>query len=127
VSIWRQAGRFDPEKGSAMTWMASVLRNRCLDMIRARRPEESIEDKPAWLEWPDDAPGPLEAALANADGKALRDCLKGLEAGPRDAILRIYFEGLTHSELAERARIPLGTIKSWVRRGLMRLKRCLER
>jgi len=125
VSIWVKAGRFDPGKGSALAWMAAILRNRCLDRLRTRRPESSIADEDA-AEWTDPAPGPLDRALRSAEGRAIWRCLDRLEPGPRNAILRVYYEGLTHAELADRATIPLGTIKSWIRRGLTRLKSCLD-
>lgn len=127
VSIWSKAGRYDPAKGSPLTWMASIVRNRALDRLRARRPEQPIDEEERAAEWADPAPSPLDAALQSADARALWECMKILEEGPRDAILRVYYEGLTHQELAARTGIALGTIKSWVRRGLVRLKGCLER
>ena len=127
VSIWRHAGSFDPSKGAAMTWMASIVRNRCLDRIRARRAETSLEEEASRAEWADPAPGPLEETLRSAEARALWECLKLLEEGPRNAILDVYYEGFTHGELAARTGVPLGTLKSWIRRGLARLQGCLER
>jgi RNA polymerase sigma-70 factor (ECF subfamily) len=124
ITIWRKAALFDPARGTPSAWMASVLRNRCLDRLRARRPETSLEDEQTG-DWADSAPGPLDEALRSADARALGNCLGRLEAGPRDAILRVYYEGLTHAELALRTGQPLGTLKSWIRRGLMRLRDCL--
>lgn len=125
VTIWTKAGSFDSEKGTALAWMASILRNRCLDRLRVRRPETSLEEESSSADWADPSPGPLDVALRSADARALGDCLQRLESGPRDAILRVYYEGLTHAELAEHILVPLGTIKSWIRRGLSRLKDCL--
>jgi RNA polymerase sigma-70 factor (ECF subfamily) len=127
VGIWNKAGRYDPARGAPLTWMASILRNRCLDRLRARRPESSIETEEGALEFADPAPGPLDEALRSAEARALWACLEELEAGPRDAILQVYYRGLTHAELAARTGIALGTVKSWIRRGLVRLKGCLER
>jgi RNA polymerase sigma-70 factor (ECF subfamily) len=127
VTIWTKAHVFDSAKGAPLAWIARIMRNRCLDRLSLRRPEKSIEDEPSASEWADTAPGPLDEALRSADARALKLCLDGLEHGPRDAILRIYYEGLTHAELAELTSVPLGTVKSWVRRGLMRLKDCLDR
>jgi RNA polymerase sigma-70 factor (ECF subfamily) len=125
VIIWNKAAGFDPAKGSAQAWMATILRNRCLDRLRTRRPETSIEEAPAAADWADPAAGPLDRALSSAAAKALGRCLEQLEHGPRNAILRVYFEGLTHAEIAAKTSTPPGTVKSWVRRGLMRLKDCL--
>lgn len=126
VIIWTKASSFDPGKGTPMAWSASILRNQCLDRLRVRRPESPIEDEQSAAEWADPSPGPLDMALTSADARALGACLDRLESGPRDAIMRVYYEGLTHAELAERTAIPLGTLKSWIRRGLMRLKECLD-
>ncbi len=126
VIVWTKAASFDPAKGAAGAWAASILRNRCLDRLRARRPEASIEEQDSAAEWADTAPGPLDQAMRSADARALAACLLSLEAGPRNAILGVYYEGLTHAELALHTGQPLGTVKSWIRRGLMRLKDCLE-
>jgi RNA polymerase sigma-70 factor (ECF subfamily) len=126
VIIWAKAAAFDPSKGTPLAWMASILRNRCIDRLRLRRPEISIEEQVAAAEWPDSAPGPLELALRSADARALGACLQAMEPGPRNAIIRVYYEGLTHAELAFDTGVPLGTLKSWIRRGLMRLKDCLQ-
>jgi RNA polymerase sigma-70 factor (ECF subfamily) len=125
VIIWKRAASFDPAKGAASAWMAAILRNRCLDRLRLRRPDPSIEDFPVAADWADPTPGPLERAVSGAEARALARCLDRLEAGPRNAILRVYYEGLTHAELSSASGVPLGTLKSWVRRGLMRLKDCL--
>ncbi len=125
IAIWNKANSFDPEKGTALAWMTTILRNRSLDRLRVRRPDSSIEDEASAADWADPSPGPLDMALRSADARALVACLERLEQGPRDAILRVYYEGLTHAELAERTAVPIGTLKSWIRRGLMRLKDCL--
>jgi RNA polymerase sigma-70 factor (ECF subfamily) len=126
VTIWTKAVSFDPEKGAPLPWMASILRNRCLDRLRARRPETPLDEEAGAGDWADTAPGPLEAALSSADARALWKCLERLDPGPRDAILRVYYDGLTHAELADRTSVALGTLKSWIRRGLGRLKDCLD-
>jgi RNA polymerase sigma-70 factor (ECF subfamily) len=127
VSVWRNAACFDPARGGALAWMASILRNRSLDSLRAHRPEDPLEERPEAIALADPAPSPLERSLQSAEAQALRRCLETLEEGPRDAILQVYYLGLTHAELAARSGIALGTLKSWIRRGLVRLKGCLER
>lgn len=127
LNIWNHAGDYRPERGAATTWMASIVRNRSLDYLRRDRPSVSLDDAPGHEAWTDPGPNPLEQTLDNAEARRIKACLDELEEKPREAILKAYYEGLTHEELAARLQAPLGTIKSWVRRGLMRLKGCLER
>jgi RNA polymerase sigma-70 factor (ECF subfamily) len=126
LTIWQRAGEFRPEKGAAMTWMATVVRHRAIDRVRRQRPERSLEDSPEVAERPDPAPLPLDRAIASAERRALEDCMDTLEPKQKDCILAAFHAGLTHEEVAERLTIPLGTVKSWIRRGLMKLKGCLE-
>lgn len=123
LTIWQRAGDFQPEKGAAMTWMATVARHRAIDRMRQQRPEAALDEA---AEQPDSAPSPLAAALASAERRALRRCLETLEDSQRRGILLAYHDGLTHEDIARRLAVPLGTVKSWIRRGLLRLKGCLE-
>lgn len=125
VQIWRDADRFDPARGSAMAWMTMIVRHRALDQLRKRRGvAEDIEPVLAVLA--DDTPGPVERLLAWADRRAVRKCLQLLSHAQRDAVVMAFFRGLTHGELAEQLAQPLGTVKAWVRRGLIRLKQCVD-
>ncbi len=128
ISIWRHAVDFRPEKGSAMAWLATIVRNRALDRRRRARPETPMSLVPDAVQagWADPGPDPQTALLASAEARRLAGCLETLDEGPRSAIRLAYYEGLTHEELAARLSTPLGTIKSWIRRGLLRLKSCLE-
>ena len=130
VSIWSHAGSYETGLSAPMTWMTSIVRNRCLD--RLRRPNREVtrarpdDDADVPLESvPSDAPGPLDELARSADAKALGECLRRLEPKQRQAIMLAFYEGLSHSELARHMREPLGTVKTWVRRGLERLKGCL--
>src|SRR5262245_58717845 len=103
--------------------MTSIVRNRCLDWLRRPnlevvlgRPEEDAEDPLERV--PSEDPGPLEELARSADAKALGECLRRLEPKQRQAIMLAFYEGLSHSELAGHMREPLGTVKTWVRRGL---------
>ena len=130
VSIWHHAGTYDVAKSQPITWLTSIVRNRCLDWLRRREIETeplatNDDDAPAW-EPPSDGPSPVDLLLAAADAQALRGCIDLLEAGPRQAIALAFFQGLSHRELASHLREPLGTVKSWVRRGLATLRRCLD-
>ncbi len=126
ILVWGKANGFDPAKGRALSWMASIVRNKCIDRIRVRRPETSLDDEASLIQLVDPAPAAIDRLVLSADARTLTRCLDRLEPGPRDAILRVYYDGLTHMELAERTSQPLGTLKSWIRRGLQRLKSCLE-
>ena len=126
VSIWKRARDYDAAKGSALTWMASIVRHRAIDLLRRERPSVSLDDAPGQESWAAPGPDPFEATAASAEAKRVRDCLQTLEGKQREAIQLAYYEGITQEELATRLAAPLGTVKSWVRRGLLRLKDCLE-
>jgi RNA polymerase sigma-70 factor (ECF subfamily) len=126
LSVWRNAGQYDIARGSAFAWLAMIVRNKALDCARRRRrrPEASIEDEAA-----------VALAVVGCDaltrideeGRDVRCCYQLLPDRLRDIIGLAFFEGLTHDELAARVKAPLGTVKSWVRKGLSLLKECLSR
>ncbi len=123
VQVWRRAGRFDPSRNAGEAWLASLLRYRAIDILRSRSRERyGVERR----EEADDAPDALERLAGQADSEALRRCLEELEEAQRRAVVLAFLDGLSHVELASRLRAPLGTVKSWVRRGLLGLRRCLE-
>jgi len=129
VSIWHHAGSFEAAKAQALTWLTSIVRNRCLDLLR-RRELDTItmtrdDDDPEW-EFAAGGPTAVELLEAGADAHAVRDCVDRLEGAQKQAIALAFFQGLSHAELALQLRQPLGTVKSWVRRGLERLRQCLE-
>lgn len=126
VSIWTHAPDYRPALAAPMTWMTSIVRNRCLDWLRRPRPEVADEDGAVLESTESDNPGPLAELERAKDAQALARCLQGLEAKQRQAIALAFYDGLSHSELAGHLREPLGTVKTWVRRGLLRLKSCLE-
>ncbi len=128
VRIWNHAADFDPRKASAFTWMGSIMRNRAIDLIRrghTRRSSLSNSDDLEWLADESVAPFLDEVDRAESD-RALQRCLGTLSHDQRQAISLAYFRGLTHEELARHLNAPLGTVKSWLRRGLLRLRDCLE-
>ena len=123
--VWRKADRFDPSRASAITWFALLTRSRAIDRLRARRaPNEGLD---AATELADDGPSPLDLVERSQDAKRLTDCLAELEERARAMIRAAFFDGASYSELALREGVPLPTMKSWIRRGLIRIKRCLER
>ncbi len=126
MQIWRDAGRFDPARSQPMTWMGVIVRHRALDLLRRQRPATSLDDQPWLAEGEDDQPGPLEGLLDWANAQELKRCLDELTEQHRESVILAFLRGLTHQQLSEHLATPLGTVKSWVRRGLGQLQRCLE-
>ena len=126
VRIWHNAGNFDHSRGAVLTWMVSVARYRCIDFLRLRRVSERPLDDSNWAEFSDSGPGPLDLALQEGDGAALSRCMDTLTTDQRQCIVLAFFNGLTHEELCRKLEKPVGTVKSWVRRGLQNLKGCLQ-
>jgi RNA polymerase sigma-70 factor (ECF subfamily) len=123
IAVWQRAADYDPIRGAAMSWLIAILRNCIIDRLRRRgvRPEGHAAPEEALrrLAAPD-------SAEHGAELRALRACLDELEEQPRRAVLLAYLYGLTREELAAQLAVPLGTVKSWIRRSLGRLRRCLE-
>lgn len=131
VNVWHHAASYSAAKSQPLTWLTSIVRNRCLDLLR-RRELDTVslvrdEEDDAEFDVPADSPTPAEMLIAGADALAVRDCVEQLEGGPKQAIALAFFQGLSHGELAAHLRQPLGTVKSWIRRALERLKHCLDR
>jgi RNA polymerase sigma-70 factor, ECF subfamily len=127
VAIWSKAAQFDPQRARATTWLGSIARHRAIDRVRAlpaaalRAPIELLDEAA------DPAPSPARQAEAATDKARLDDCLGQLEPRRQTLIRTAFYEGATYEELAQRAGSPLGSVKSWIRRGLLQLKACLER
>lgn len=126
VNIWNHAREYRPDKGAVITWMASIVRHRALDWRRSPASQEWVNDENVVASQPDQAPGPMDQLLVSNDARMVRDCLDKLDAQQRQAIMFAFFHGLTHMELSKRLRAPLGTVKTWIRRGLERIRSCLE-
>ncbi len=123
LRVWERAKSFDPARGSALGWLVAVARNTALDHFRRHRREVvGIEDMDLTVVEP---AGP-DLAMASAARRALQACLERLEPEPRRCVLLAYQHGLTYEEMAARLDRPIGTVKSWVRRSLSRLRLCLE-
>jgi RNA polymerase sigma-70 factor (ECF subfamily) len=127
VNIWHHAGSYVAAKSQPLTWLTSVVRNRCLDQLRRREVETvTMDDEDEGPAIAAEDPTPLEMLLSGADARAVGACVEALEPGQKQAIALAFFQGLSHSELAHHLREPLGTVKSWIRRGLERLRACLD-
>jgi len=119
VKLWRRADRFDPSRASAITWLCLIARGTAIDIARANGRADSGGEALA-------AHALTDATVSDDDRRELDDCLALLDDGQRSFILSAFFDGYSYDELARRADMPLGTMKSRIRRGLMALRRCLD-
>ena len=126
LTLWRRADRYDAERASPIAWLATFARNRAVDRLRTGKVRGNAVAQDAAAPIADDSPL-ADAMMIDAEREArIHACLETLDDAPRTAIRTAFFEGRTYAELAERSNVPLGTMKSWVRRGLARLRTCLE-
>ncbi|MGY4395617.1 RNA polymerase sigma factor (sigma-70 family) [Sphingomonas sp. UYAg733] len=126
LTIWKRAGAYEPSRASPITWLATIARNRAIDWRRAQtiRRSTPLDAAPPIA---DAAPLASDTMVSDQEAHRLHRCLDALEDRQRLAIRTAFFDGVTYADLAEREEVPLGTMKSWVRRGLMKLKECLEK
>lgn len=125
LTVWRKAEGFDQSRASPITWLAAMARNRAIDRLRAtggRRFDTGLDGFDA----PDDAPSALAGLEAGKDARRLQECLSELDERHAQVVRTAFFEGLTYDALARRLETPLGTVKGWIRRSLMKLRLCLE-
>ena len=125
LQVWRDAARYDPSRGSALAWVLVLARSRSIDRLRARRPAwraETAFDEEAFA---DDAHGPGEVSWISQQGAIVRRALRDLPGEQRVALELAYFGGLTHAEIAERLSVPVGTAKTRIRLGMMKLREAL--
>ncbi|MGN6702413.1 MAG: sigma-70 family RNA polymerase sigma factor [Burkholderiaceae bacterium] len=131
VNIWNNASGYRRELAAPMTWMTTIVRNKAFDMLR--RIDDAVEidnesfDREVLEAMESVDPKPLDALVLSQDAKALARCMARLESLHRQAIALAFYHDLSHTEVAEQLRLPMGTVKSWIRRGLERLRLCLGR
>ncbi|HBH39262.1 MAG TPA: RNA polymerase subunit sigma-24 [Curvibacter sp.] len=129
LSIWRSAGDYRASLSPPMAWMGLIVRSRALDHLRRRvaeradRTQELDEALAETLEG--DTPDPLDEVQASQQARALHRCLQLLEVRQRQVLSLAYLRDLSHNELAEQLSLPLGTVKTWIRRGLIQLRGCM--
>ena len=125
MNVWRRAASYDPDRASAMSWLIAVARNAAIDRLRRRRDHSNIDDVPE----PEDefAISPEAAAGASQEAERLHDCLGELSDREAELIRSAFMSGASYSEIAQQKAKPLGTIKSTIRRAMMKLRHCLER
>lgn len=126
VTVWDKAVQFDAARAGATTWLGMIARNRAIDRLRALPPRMRMAPIEAADAIPDPGPSPAVEAEAATDRARLDDCLDQLDQRRRSLIRIAFFDGATYEELAARVGAPLGSVKSWIRRGLLQLRGCLE-
>jgi RNA polymerase sigma-70 factor (ECF subfamily) len=126
VTVWRKAADFDADRASPMTWLIAIARNRAIDRLRATKQSRRMEPIDAAADLADSGPSADRALESAQDHARLHGCLDGLAGHERAALRGAYFDGNTYEDLAARMSVPLGTMKSWIRRAMIKLKSCLE-
>ena len=131
INIWRIAGDYKATLSPPMAWMALVVRSRGLDFLRRRASDRA--DKMQELDdvmsdtVAGDSPNPMDVAQASEQAKALHNCLSLLDNKQREVVSLAYMRDMSHAELAEQLKLPLGTVKTWIRRGLDQLRGCMAK
>ncbi|HSD92559.1 MAG TPA: sigma-70 family RNA polymerase sigma factor [Methyloceanibacter sp.] len=127
LTVWRKASVFDETRASPISWLVAIARNRAIDRVRSAGVARMSAPIEAADTVPDPAPSAAESLEMLQENRRLQACLDELEARASQAIRAAFIDGFTYEELAERQGVPLGTMKSWIRRGLAKLRECLER
>lgn len=123
VKIWQRAGQYVPGQTSPISWLVAVARNHALDMLRARRP--ATDDIDEIFDLADDMPTPERATETKQDGARITNCLATLDPDRAAAVKGAYLDGFSYEELAQRYAVPLNTMRTWLRRSLLKLRECL--
>jgi RNA polymerase sigma-70 factor (ECF subfamily) len=126
VTVWRKAADFDAGRASPMTWLIAIARNRAIDRLRATKQSRRMEPIDAAAEVADSGAIADRALESSQENARLHGCLDALTSHERAALRGAYFDGNTYEDLAARMSVPLGTMKSWIRRAMIKLKSCLE-
>src|SRR5690349_18164088 len=126
VTVWRKAADFDAGRASPMTWLIAIARNRSIDRLRASRQNRNMSPIDAAADIADATVGADSAMESVQEHARLHGCLDGLATHERAALRGAFFDGSTYEDLAARMKVPLGTMKSWIRRAMFKLKACLE-
>lgn len=130
VNVWHGAGKYVATASQPMTWLTAIVRNKALDALRGevRHVADSLDDEAgeAARDIPDDRPNPLGLLEQAVDSLQIRDCLAAIQGPQRQCLALAYYHGMSHSECAAHLEAPIGSVKVWIRRGLDKLKRCLD-
>lgn len=125
TKIWLRAARFDPDKGTALSWAITIARNHAIDVIRGRKQGHSADDA-VMAALPDPAPRAEQQMMAVGEAGRIRACFDQLNPTIAQALRGAYLDGKTYSDLAIAANVPLNTMRTWLRRGLISLKDCMS-
>lgn len=125
IKIWQRADRYAAGDTNPMSWLSAIARNHAIDQLRARKPVANTIDEAYDLA--DSAPDPERTAINTAEGRRIDNCMNELEADRADAVRKAYVEGLSYQELAGLFGVPLNTMRTWLRRSLLKLRECMER
>lgn len=124
IKIWGRADRYAQSDATAMGWLCAIARNHCIDRVRARRaPARPVDEA---FDIADTAPSPEKNAINSGEARRIDKCMKELEADKAQAVRAAYVEGSSYEELAARYNVPLNTMRTWLRRSLLKLRECLE-
>lgn len=126
VRIWRRADQFDAYRGRALAWLVSIGRYHAIDLLRASRTTVALSDATAARLDDPAATFAFDNVESTRTGAMLRHCLEQLSSEQRQCVVLAYTHGLTHDDIAIQVASPLGTVKSWLRRGLQSLRRCMQ-
>ncbi len=121
--VWLNARRYDASKARGMTWLIAIARNHAIDRLRARPARTEGDDALAFVR--DSRPGVEAGLIAKGEAKRIADCFDTLEPARAEAVRGAYLSGLSYEQLSARHGVPLNTMRSWLRRGLLQLKECL--
>ena len=124
VKIWQRADKYVPGGYSPISWLVAVARNHSLDVLRARKPQS--DDIDLALDVADAGPNPEQAEAARGERSRIDNCLGQLDDEKADAVRGAYLDGFSYEELATRHKVPLNTMRTWLRRSLMKLRECLS-
>ncbi|MEV0007624.1 sigma-70 family RNA polymerase sigma factor [Streptomyces sp. NPDC051840] len=125
LEVWRTSGRFRPERGSAMTWIMTLAHRRAVDRVRAAQASQDREHRAATLSEDTPFDEVAEQVETRMEWQRVRRCVRGLTDIQREAVVLAYYGGHTYKEIAQSLSLPLGTVKTRLRDGLIRLRRCL--
>lgn len=129
IKIWQRAADYRPAKASGMTWLVHIARNQALDALRGRERQQDLRtgDESELLHQADPAGDPSEQALMSQELQRLLQCMGTLTDEQKRCVIGLYYEGHSYEELAKQLDSPMGTIKTWLRRSLQRIRECLGR
>ncbi len=131
VAIWNSAGSYQSQLAAPMTWMTTIVRNKAFDLLRHNAGMAELDrdqfDREVMKAMQDPGATPMETLALSRDARALAFCMSALEGAHRQVLGLAFFHDLSHSQVAQQMAIPIGTVKTWIRRSLERLKACLEK